>query len=263
MGDGLSNFHHPIKGEVLMRKTFSLVSRSLVSRAVLAGAAVLGLEAPLAGAARATVIYDATGGVEMGGDVIDPNAPGGVGVGPVAADRFFSPIASTLSSVTLNLKLNGPPLSGFTVDLWPDSTSTPGLPVFGMETKIASVSDSSLTSSFALYTFAPVSTIKLNPNTFYDIGVDTGTVLGEPAVTAASFGNTIDPGVLARPSVNLGAFYFHTVGGVDPNSDGPYELTVNVSVPEPSTWAMMLIGFAALGFAGRRMRRSGAPATAA
>jgi PEP-CTERM motif len=38
-------------------------------------------------------------------------------------------------------------------------------------------------------------------------------------------------------------------------------LTVNIGVPEPSTWAMMLIGFAGLGFAGYRQRKklAGAP----
>lgn len=58
-----------------------------------------------------------------------------------------------------------------------------------------------------------------------------------------------------RPQVALGALYFHTVGGVDPNSDGPYEAIVNVNVPEPSTWAMMMIGFAGLGYAGYRSSR--------
>ncbi len=42
----------------------------------------------------------------------------------------------------------------------------------------------------------------------------------------------------------------------------PGSVTVNVSagVPEPSTWAMMLLGFAGLGFAGYRSRKSVAPA---
>jgi hypothetical protein len=33
------------------------------------------------------------------------------------------------------------------------------------------------------------------------------------------------------------------------------ELTIVAAVPEPSTWAMMLIGFAGLGFAFRQSRR--------
>jgi hypothetical protein len=218
-------------------------------------AIVAGLTAASAGGARAGVIYDATGGAAQfeGADVVDPNAPGGVGVGPIVADRFLNSAASTLSSVTLNLELNGAPLTGFTVDLWPDNF---GLPVFSQETKITSVSDASLTSSLALYTFTPGTSIHLAANTFYDIGIDTGTVLGDPAVTAVMWGNTVDPAVLARFPVQVGALYFHTVGGVDPNSDGPYDLIVNVSIPESSSWAMMLAGFAFLGYAGYRARRS-------
>lgn len=205
-----------------------------------------------ASASRAAVIYDATGGVEMGGDIADPNAPGGVGVGPVLADRFFNSVGSRLTSVTLNLGLNGVPLSGFTVDLWPDSTSVAGLPVLGSEIRIASVSDSSLSSTFQLYTFSPTTNIVLAPNTFYDIGIDTGNFAGGSQVTNAIFGNTVDPGVLARPSVVTGALYFHNVGGVDPNSAGPYEAIVNTSVPEPSSWALMIAGFGLVGAAARR-----------
>jgi hypothetical protein len=241
-----------------------VVMRSVVSRGALLCALAASLAAASAGGARAGVIYNATGGAAAfeGGDVIDPNAPGGVGVGPVVADRFFNPTATTLSSVTLNLMLNGAPMRGFTIDLWVDSTATPGLPVFGSEEQIASVSDSSLTSSLKLYTFTPGASLTLAANTFYDIGIDTHTALGNPPVTSVVFGNTVDPAVLARPSVALGALYFHTVGGVDPNSDGPYDLIVTVSAPEPSTWAMMALGFAGLGFAGyRKAQRSASIAT--
>ena len=125
---------------------------SHVSRSALSGMAVLGLAVAVAGGAHAATIYDATGGVEAGGDVIDPNAlPPGTGVGPIVADRFLNSVADTLSSVTLNLELSGPPLTGFTVDLWPDFFGQP----VGPETQIALVSDSSLTSSFALYTYTP------------------------------------------------------------------------------------------------------------
>jgi hypothetical protein len=41
------------------------------------------------------------------------------------------------------------------------------------------------------------------------------------------------------------------------------QIAVNPAVPEPSTWAMMLIGFAGLGFAGyRRTKRNRASLTA-
>jgi hypothetical protein len=232
---------------------------SVVSRGAHSCALAIGLAVASAGGVHAGVIYNATGGAAAfeGGDVIDPNAPGNsqIGVGPVVADRFFNPVATTLSSVTLNLMLNGPPITGFTIDEWVDSTTTPGLPVFGTEKEIAFVSDSSLTSSLKLYTFTPMSPITLAANTFYDIGIDTHTMIGDPQITSVVFGNTVDPAVLMRPPVALGAFYFHTVGGVDPNSDGPYDLIVNVAAPELSTWVMMLAGFAGLGLFGYRTSR--------
>ena len=239
------------------------LSFPIISRGAAAVAIAFGGAAAFSGAARAVTIYDATGGVEAGGDVIDPNAPGGVGVGPVVSDRFYNPFGSaTLSSVTLNLKLSDSPISGFTVDLWPDDMSVPGLPDFSKEIQIASVSNSSLTPDFALYTFTPAGLIKLSAGVFYEIGIDTHTVGGvDQPVTSVIFGNTIDPGVLSRPEVALGALYFHTVGGVDPNIDGPYEAIVNVNVPEPSTWAMMMIGFAGLGYAGYRSSRKRAAST--
>jgi hypothetical protein len=47
-------------------------------------------------------------------------------------------------------------------------------------------------------------------------------------------------------------------------ADGPggfgFDLAIGGAVPEPSTWAMMLVGFAGLGFAGYRSTRRGAPA---
>jgi len=42
--------------------------------------------------------------------------------------------------------------------------------------------------------------------------------------------------------------------------DFPFEGSVPGTVPEPSTWAMMAIGFASLGFLGVRGRRKAATA---
>jgi PEP-CTERM motif len=51
--------------------------------------------------------------------------------------------------------------------------------------------------------------------------------------------------------------------GVDPVGLASGTLTSDtLTVPEPSTWAMMLVGFAGLGFAGyRASRRTAAAAT--
>ena len=48
-----------------------------------------------------------------------------------------------------------------------------------------------------------------------------------------------------------GAFYIDYIEA----NGAPSDLIFNVAVPEPSTWAMMLLGFAGLGYAGFRRSR--------
>jgi PEP-CTERM motif len=53
--------------------------------------------------------------------------------------------------------------------------------------------------------------------------------------------------------------------GTDITGQGPFNAAFSVSgttVPEPSTWAMMLLGFAGLSFAGYRQARKAAAASA-
>jgi hypothetical protein len=53
--------------------------------------------------------------------------------------------------------------------------------------------------------------------------------------------------------------------GTDITNQGPFNAAFSVSgavIPEPSTWAMMLLGFAGLGYAGWRSARRGRPARA-
>jgi hypothetical protein len=52
--------------------------------------------------------------------------------------------------------------------------------------------------------------------------------------------------------------------GTDITHQGPFNAAFSLSgavIPEPSTWAMMLLGFAGLGFAGYRHARKGRPAS--
>jgi hypothetical protein len=72
-----------------------------------------------------------------------------------------------------------------------------------------------------------------------------------PAQTSFSF----DPVIFVNP------YSFVTAGGIPVTADGVEELlhftSANPSaVPEPSTWAMMLLGFAGVGFAGYRSTRT-------
>lgn len=61
--------------------------------------------------------------------------------------------------------------------------------------------------------------------------------------------------------LSVGTHVLHFQGEGQSLAGGPISLditdTLNVVVPEPSTWAMMLVGFAGLGFAAYRTR--GAP----
>ncbi len=185
---------------------------------------------------RAEIIYDATGGINGGGDLV-------TAVGPILADRFVVPFSGTLSSISLNLALPASPVSGFTVDLFADA----GAAGVGAATFIATVADTALTSSFALLTVMPTTPITLDAGVTYYAGIQDPTVS-----SGAQFGFTIDPAVLARLSVISSASYYNTTGGVQPNSGGPYELSVSETpVPEPLSIAVLAVGLGTLGLAKR------------
>lgn len=94
--------------------------------------------------------------------------------------------------------------------------------------------------------------------------------LASPGISALSFnllGITNAPGALANwteqggvnfNEVALGIFQsgppFDFLSG-DLSGTFTFDYTPNAAVPEPSTWAMMLLGFVGLGFAFRQSRR--------
>ena len=53
---------------------------------------------------------------------------------------------------------------------------------------------------------------------------------------------------------------FNSISSINPNSEYWYGFTVGTvsAVPEPSTWAMLLLGFAGMGFMAYRRRNQGA-----
>jgi uncharacterized protein (TIGR03118 family) len=99
-----------------------------------------------------------------------------------------------------------------------------------------------------------------DPTTGAPIGVLDGKN-GDPLSIPELWGLTIGDGGLGGGSPN---FLYFTAGLKDEShglfgSLSPAEFT---AVPEPSTWAMMLLGFAGLGFAGFRHARKAGSATA-
>lgn len=92
-----------------------------------------------------------------------------------------------------------------------------------------------------------------NTVSFYSGANDGGALIG--TVTASDLyadftgiTNTTDPGYLIAfvTSTPFGSVVFTTPAASD------FEFAVVAGVPEPSTWAMMLVGFAGLGYAGYR-----------
>jgi hypothetical protein len=79
-----------------------------------------------------------------------------------------------------------------------------------------------------------------------------------PATITVPFTYTVDPST----DILIASFQLGTVAEADAYGYlRPTTLTVSI-IPEASTWAMMLIGFAGLGLAGyRRARRSAGLAT--
>ncbi len=78
-----------------------------------------------------------------------------------------------------------------------------------------------------------------------------GTLLDSAPLTfggsayTASFTDSLGPGI----------YYAEITGRVNSTVLGVGGSVTTIAVPEPSTWAMMLIGFASLGFAGYRASR--------
>ncbi len=73
------------------------------------------------------------------------------------------------------------------------------------------------------------------------------------AAAESFFGdNVIDLGSDLGPVVDLTFGYTLVADG---SGGFGFDLAVGGAVPEPSTWAMMLVGFAGLGFAGYRSAR--------
>jgi hypothetical protein len=87
------------------------------------------------------------------------------------------------------------------------------------------------------------------------VAVPTGYVSGSPLSDSATYAGQTFASLGATPGV------YEWTWGTGANQN--FTLDIGASpVPEPSTWAMMLIGFAGLGYAGHRASRKSAAPTA-
>jgi hypothetical protein len=60
-----------------------------------------------------------------------------------------------------------------------------------------------------------------------------------------------------------GNAYAETISGIGFAGVGTFTMTIAAAVPEPSTWAMMIIGFCGLGFMAYRRKQNGSALSAA
>jgi hypothetical protein len=163
--------------------------------------------------AETTRVYNATGGLENGGDSF---ASGG----PILLDRVSSfTTNAVLDSVVVNVALATPDSGNFDVVL--TEVSDNGQPIKAQV--IGSVSDTTLTTSFAPVTVKPTGTILLKGNSYYYVGIRQT----QGVASSVMLGNTVDRRVLKRPGVIAGGYYYNS-GGVQANAGGPYEITVTL-----------------------------------
>lgn len=81
---------------------------------------------------------------------------------------------------------------------------------------------------------------------------------GSGGVNSADFGLFLGPNAMAGDVFNASVLYFgfddQITGDDDNHDDLIIRATISPAVPEPATWAMMLLGFGAAGFMLRRRR---------
>lgn len=127
--------------------------------------------------------------------------------------------------------------------------------------ELATITDStgaSFPSFFAFLVGAPAGAT-FNESSWESNVFTNGTSLTPPYPNATEVSFNGPPGLGAGDSTSIGVGFSIPVSGPQ-----TFEviLTPTAAVPEPSTWATMLLGFAGLGYAGWRTQRKSAAASA-
>ncbi len=197
--------------------------------------------------ADAAVIYDNLSASSSGADGVSAE----IGFGSLYDS--FSTGTSGFGLNQIQVLLGGNPDAGaLQVSLLSDNNIAPGL----FLANIGTVSDSQLSSTLAVFTFTLSAPILLAANTRYWVELSDNASTPTSAVWSWSFDTS---------GVGVAGEYFANSCCISANpGNGPYQMSVSGSVPEPSTWAMMLIGFAGIGVAAyRRSKRASAKIAAA
>ena len=111
----------------------------------------------------------------------------------------------------------------------------------------------SLPTAWTVEHYDQFASVVLNPNSLYWIEVSVHSAKGDSVIEWGTTADISGPGVAS----NYSAWFFTDDGffrneGIDPFPfDSSLQMEVDI-VPEPPSWAMMLLGFAGLGFASYR-----------
>jgi hypothetical protein len=199
--------------------------------------AVLGLAPFISTAANATYLYnniDVGSGGTAHASTLDN--------GPLGNSFSTGPTGYTFTAVDLLVLADNPADGGsFTVSLLNDSSIHPG------STIATDTFDDSMLSTSLSTISAPFSSIALAADTRYWIELSTSTGSLEWSFTGSNDG------------IGVANEYNFYSGSVAANQNfTPYQMSIGSAVPEPSTWALMLAGFAGLGFVGYRFSRKSA-----
>jgi hypothetical protein len=188
-------------------------------------------------AANATYLYnniDVSSGGTASASTLDN--------GPLGNSFSTGSAGYSLTSVDLLVLADDPSDGGsFTVSLLNDSSIHPGSTI---ATDI--FNDSVLSTSLSILS-APFASIKLAADTRYWIELSTSTGSLEWSFTGVNDG------------IGVANEYNFYAGAVSANpAFTPYQMSIGSAAPEPSTWALMLAGFAGRGFVRYRFSRKSA-----
>jgi|ERR1700733_1745380 hypothetical protein len=189
-------------------------------------------------------------------------SPTSFGIGPGFPDQAAMDAAYPFGTYVLALTAGTQPAISETLNYTADAytSDTPKLEAASFDAlQGLSTSLSSLTLNFNSFTPSGLATSGF---TFFSIGgTSQGCGFASPSTTSC----TIDPQALSPGTTYSWELDFSdrvetTVDGVltgtdfDVRTDGSFT-TAAAATPEPSTWAMMLLGFVGVGYLGRRRMR--------